>query len=252
MTAPVQVTRDRFDAVLFDLDGVLSSTAALHARAWKATFDEVLAAQGGQRGEGGAEQAPFDAVEDYEHYVDGKPREDGVRDFLAARGIHPPEGAPGDAPDAFTVHGIGARKQRLVEAELAKGGVEAYPGSVAWVKALRDGGVRTAVVSSSANAVAVLEACGIRDLFERVVDGNTVAERHLKGKPAPDEFLEGARELGVPTERAVVVEDALAGVAAGRAGGFGLVIGVARTNDPGDLRDHGADVVVRDLAELVP
>jgi alpha,alpha-trehalose phosphorylase len=249
MAAQVQVTRDRFDAVLFDLDGVLTSTASLHARAWKATFDEVLAeqAQGS-----GADQPPFDPVEDYEHYVDGKPREDGVRDFLASRGIHPPEGGSGDAADAFTVHGIGARKQGLVEAELAHGGVEAYPGSVAWVKALRDGGERTAVVSSSANAVAVLEACGIRDLFELVVDGSAVDERHLKGKPAPDEFLEGARELGVAPERAVVVEDALAGVAAGRAGGFGLVIGVARTNDPEELRDHGADVVVHDLSELVP
>ena len=150
------------------------------------------------------------------------------------------------------MHGIGARKQALVEVELAKGGIEAYPGSVRWVKLLRDGGVQTAVVSSSANAVAVLEACGIRDLFEEVVDGNAVTEQGLKGKPAPDEFLEGARRLGAPVERAVVVEDALAGVAAGRAGGFGLVIGVARTNEPEELREHGADVVVHDLGELVP
>jgi alpha,alpha-trehalose phosphorylase len=223
----------------------LTSTASLHARCWKQTFDAVLA-------EHAPGQPPFDPENDYERYVDGKPREDGVRDFLAARDIHPPEGSPHDAPDDFTVHGIGARKQALVEVELAKGGIEAYPGSVRWVKLLRDGGVRTAVVSSSANAVAVLEACGIRDLFEEVVDGNAVTEQGLKGKPAPDEFLEGARRLSAPVERAVVVEDALAGVEAGRAGGFGLVIGVARTNEPEELREHGADVAVHDLGELVP
>ena len=245
MAPEAQVTRERYDAVLFDLDGVLTSTATLHARCWKQAFDAVLR-------EHAPGQPPFDIDRDYGEYVDGKPREDGVRDFLAARGIHPPEGESGDPSDAFTVHGIGERKQALVERELAKGGIEAYPGSVRWVKHLLDGGVKTAVVSSSANALAVLEACGIRDLFEEVVDGNVVAERHLAGKPAPDEFLEGARRVGAPPERAVVVEDALAGVAAGRAGGFGLVIGVARANAPAELREHGADVVVSDLGELVP
>jgi alpha,alpha-trehalose phosphorylase len=245
MSAPVEVTRERYDAVLFDLDGVLTSTASLHARCWKQVFDEVLS-------EHAPDRPPFDKQEDYERYVDGKPREDGVRDFLAARGIHPPEGTNDDPPEAFTIEGIGARKQALVEQELAKGGVEAYPGSVRWVKQLREDGVKTAVVSSSANAVDVLKACRILDLFETVVDGNVVEEKGLKGKPAPDEFLESAERLETPVERAVVVEDALAGVAAGRAGGFGLVIGVARTNEPEDLRRSGADVVVHDLGELAP
>ncbi len=238
------ISRERYDAVLFDLDGVLTSTASLHARAWKETFDPVLNGQA-------PEQPPFDADHDYERYVDGKPREDGVRDFLASRGIQPPEGGPGDAPDAFTVHGIGQRKQALVERELAKGGIEAYPGSIRWVKQLRQGGIRTAVVSSSANAVAVLEACGIRELLEEVVDGNAVTELHLAGKPAPDQFLEGARLLGAAPERTVVVEDALAGVAAGRAGGFGLVLGVARNATPEELLAGGADAVVHDLSEMV-
>jgi beta-phosphoglucomutase family hydrolase len=245
MSPPVEVTRERYDAVLFDLDGVLTSTASLHARCWKQVFDEVLHQHA-------PDQPPFDEQEDYEHYVDGKPREDGVRDFLAARGIHPPEGTNDDPPGTFTVEGIGARKQALIERELAKGGVEAYPGSVRWVKHVRAQGIKTAVVSSSANAVDVLKACGILDLFETVVDGNVVEEKSLKGKPAPDEFLEAAQRLHAPVESSVVVEDALAGVASGKAGGFGLVIGVARTNEPEDLRRSGANVVVHDLGELVP
>ncbi|MGI8593695.1 MAG: HAD family hydrolase [Solirubrobacteraceae bacterium] len=244
MSGVPDISRERYDAVLFDLDGVLTSTASLHARAWKETFDPVL-------DEHAPEQPPFDADHDYERHVDGKPREDGVRDFLASREIHPPEGGPDDAPDAFTVGGIGQRKQALVERELAKGGIEAYSGSVRWVEQLRKRGIRTAVVSSSANAVAVLEACGIRELFEEVVDGNVVTELHLHGKPAPDQFLEGARRLGAPAERTVVVEDALAGVAAGRAGRFGLVLGVARNAQPEELLASGADVVVGDLSELV-
>ena len=223
-----------YDAVLFDLDGVLTSTAALHALCWKRTFDDVLVAYG---------QPPFDLEHDYVEYVDGKMRADGVRDFLASRRIHM-------TPDMVRV--IGDRKQAMVEQALIRGGVEAFDGSVRWVRHLRESGVRTAVVSSSANADAVLYAAGISDLFELTVDGSDVSRLGLAGKPAPDGFLEAARRLGVAPRRAVVVEDALAGVAAGRAGEFGLVIGVARNAAHGDLRSAGADVVVDDLGELVP
>jgi alpha,alpha-trehalose phosphorylase len=223
-----------YDAVLFDLDGVLTSTAALHAQCWKRTFDDVLVQHG---------QEPFDAEREYAAHVDGKLREDGVRDLLRARGI---DAAP------LTVRWIAGRKQALVEQALLRGGVEAFPGSVRWVRHLRERGVRTAVVSSSANADNVLYAAGISDLFELTVDGGDVARLGLAGKPAPDGFLEAARRLGVAPRRAVVVEDALAGVAAGRAGDFGLVIGVARTAEAGELRSAGADVVVDDLAELAP
>jgi alpha,alpha-trehalose phosphorylase len=223
-----------FDAVLFDLDGVLTSTAALHALCWKRTFDDVLAAYG---------QEPFDLEHDYLEYVDGKMRDDGVRDFLAARRIRV-------TPDMARV--IADRKQAMVESALIRGGVEAFEGSVRWVHHLRAAGVRTAVVSSSANAGGVLCAAGISDLFELTVDGSDILRLGLAGKPAPDGFLEAARRLGVAPRRAVVVEDALAGVAAGRAGDFGLVIGVARTAAPGDLRSAGADVVVDDLGELAP
>ena len=228
MTTPI------YDAVLFDLDGVLTSTAALHARCWKLTFDPVLALHG---------QRPFDAEREYLEHVDGKMREDGVRDFLRSRGL--------DVPP-LTVRLIARRKQALVEQALLRGGVEAFPGSVRWVRHLRETGVRTAVVSSSANADAVLYAAGISDLFELTVDGGDVARLGLAGKPAPDGFLEAARRLGVTPRRSVVVEDALAGVAAGRAGDFGLVIGVARSAASHDLRSAGADVVVDDLGELAP
>jgi alpha,alpha-trehalose phosphorylase len=223
-----------YDAVLFDLDGVLTSTAALHALCWKRTFDDVLAAYG---------QPPFDLEHDYVEYVDGKMRADGVRDFFASRRIHM-------TPDMVRV--IGDRKQAMVEQALIRGGVEAFDGSVRWVRHLRESGVRTAVVSSSANADAVLYAAGISDLFELTVDGSDVSRLGLAGKPAPDGFLEAARRLGVAPRRAVVVEDALAGVAAGRAGEFGLVIGVARNAAHRDLRSAGADVVVDDRGELVP
>jgi alpha,alpha-trehalose phosphorylase len=225
--------------VLFDLDGVLTPTAALHARCWKQTFDAVLDDWGRATGRC---WEPFDAERDYLVHVDGKLRDDGVRDFLRARGIAAPE----------AVHEIGLRKQALVERALRAGGIEAYPGSVRWVRDLRDAGVDTAVVSSSTNASAVLRAAGIRAHFDAVVDGRDVEQLGLRGKPAPDGFLEAARRLAVAPARAIVVEDALAGVAAGRAGGFGLVIGVARTAAPAELRSAGADVVVSDLAEMVP
>jgi alpha,alpha-trehalose phosphorylase len=223
-----------YDAVLFDLDGVLTSTAALHALCWKRTFDDVLAAYG---------QEPFDIEHDYLEHVDGKMRADGVRDFLSARAIHM-------TPDMVRL--IADRKQAMVESALIRGGVEAFDGSVRWVHHLRATGIRTAVVSSSANATGVLCAAGISDLFELTVDGGDIARLGLAGKPAPDGYLEAARRLGVTPRRAVVVEDALAGVAAGRAGEFGLVIGVARTAAHRDLRSAGADVVVDDLGELAP
>jgi alpha,alpha-trehalose phosphorylase len=225
-----------YEAVLFDLDGVLTSTAALHASCWKRVFDEALADWTRRTGES---QEPFGEA-DYLAHVDGKPRHDGVRDFLRARGVD------GD------VDAIADRKQALVERELAEGGVEAFPGSVGWVLHLRRAGVRTAVVSSSANCTDVLRAAGISTLFDLTVDGRDIVELGLRGKPAPDGFLEAARRLEVPPARAVVVEDALAGVAAGRAGEFGLVIGVARSAAHTDLRSAGADIVVDDLEELMP
>jgi alpha,alpha-trehalose phosphorylase len=226
-----------YDAVLFDLDGVLTSTAALHAQCWKAVFDEVLDDWTRRIGE---PQEPFDE-HDYLAHVDAKPRYDGVRDFLQSRGI-----------DGFDLDAIADRKQALVEEALARDGVEAFPGSVQWVLHLLRTGVRTAVVSSSANAGDVLRAAGIAGLFELTVDGHDVATLGLRGKPAPDGFLEAARRLGVAPARAVVVEDALAGVAAGRDGDFGLVIGVARSAAYQDLRSAGADIVVDDLGDLLP
>jgi alpha,alpha-trehalose phosphorylase len=225
--------RTFYDAVLFDLDGVLTSTSTLHAACWKLTFDAVLAEWS---------QPPFDAERDYLAHVDGKPREDGVRDFLRSRGIDLPE---------ESVRAIGLRKQALVERALRDGGVEAFPGSVRWVRQIRAADLRTAVVSSSTNAGAVLRSAGIDDLFDLVVDGADVARLGLRGKPAPDGFLLAAERLGVDVARAVVVEDALAGVAAGRAGGFGHVIGVARAATHEQLRAAGADEVVHDLGELV-
>jgi alpha,alpha-trehalose phosphorylase len=239
---------DRFDAVLFDLDGVLTSTATLHTACWKRVFDEFLSRWAERAG---TVQAPFDPVDDYLRFVDGKPRAAGVRDFLASRGIVLAEREQDAAPGDSSVQTIASAKQALVSRELEQGNVEAFPGSVAWVKKLRDDGLRTAVVSSSENAPAVLEAAGIADLFDTVVDGTVAREHGLAGKPAPDTFLEAARRLQVDPARAVVVEDALAGVTAGRTGGFGLVVGVARSADPEDLREHGADLVVADLEEMM-
>ena len=238
-----------YDAVLFDLDGVLTDTAGVHADCWKRTFDEFL----GRRAERSGESlSPFDIESDYRLYVDGKRRYDGVRDFLHSRGIDLPEGSPEDPPDAETVCGVGNRKNVLVNQALKEGGVEVYQGSVVLVRALLAAGVKTGVVSSSANCAAVLRAAQIEDLFQVRVDGKVAAELGLPGKPAPDTFLEAARELGVDAKRAVVVEDAISGVQAGRNGGFGLVIGIARHDEPGVLREEGADVVVSDLGELSP
>lgn len=241
------LTRDRFDAVLFDLDGVLTDTASIHADCWKRSFDEFLRARAA-----GGEFRAFDIGSDYLKYVDGKPRYDGVRTFLASRDIQLPEGGQGDPPDRQTVCGVGNRKNELVGQAIAAGAVQPYPGSIALVHHLRETGIRTAVVSSSANCAAVLEAAKIAELFEARVDGKVILEQKLAGKPAPDSFLEGARRLGVEPERAVVVEDAISGVQAGHAGGFGLVIGVDRGGNAEALAGNGADMVVRDLAELLP
>jgi beta-phosphoglucomutase family hydrolase len=239
---------DSIRACLFDLDGVLTQTAKVHAAAWKQMFDDFLRKRAAQTGQA---FVPFDPVEDYAKYVDGLPRYDGVRSFLASRGIDLPWGNPDDPPDAETITGLGNRKNELVLSLIRQGGVEPYPGSVRYVQAARDAGLRRAVVSSSANCREVLEAAGIDDLFEERVDGITIEREQLKGKPAPDTFLYAARALGVEAAQAAVFEDALAGVAAGRAGRFGFVVGVDRAGQAEALREHGADIVVNDLAELL-
>ena len=239
---------DRIRGLLFDLDGVLTQTAKVHAAAWKQTFDEFLKARA--RADG-TDFKPFDQAADYDDYVDGKPREDGVRSFLRSRGIELPEGGPDDPPDADTVHGIGNRKNELVLKLIHEQGVDAYEGSVRYVHAAQKAGMPRAVVSSSTNCHDVLVAAGIADLFDAVVDGVVAQREHLHGKPAPDTFLAGARALKVEPKQAVVFEDALAGVEAGRAGGFGYVVGVDRVGQRDALRQHGADVVVSDLAELL-
>jgi beta-phosphoglucomutase family hydrolase len=230
---------DGVTACLFDLDGVLTQTAKVHAAAWKQLFDAYLRERAARTGE---EFVPFDPVSDYDQYVDGKPRYEGVRSFLAARGIELPQ---------ETIEELGNRKNEIVLAMIREQGVEAYEGSVRYVRAAREAGLRRAVVSSSTNCRDVLVAAGMDDLFEERIDG-VVAERdRLKGKPAPDTFLAGARALGVTSAQAAVFEDALAGVEAGRAGDFGLVVGVDRVGQAEALRAHGADVVVEDLAELL-
>ena len=234
---------DGIRACLFDLDGVLTRTATVHMAAWKRTFDEFLR----DRGTGGGEFTQ----EDYNRYVDGKPRADGVRDFLAARGIPLPEGDPGDPPGAATVQGIASRKNELVLRELDEHGVDVYEGSVRYLRAVRAAGLPAAVVTASANGEQVLSAGGLADLIDARVDGVTAAREGLRGKPAPDTFLAGARALGVEPGQAAVFEDALAGVAAGRAGGFGYVVGVDRVGHAHGLREAGADVVVPDLADLL-
>jgi beta-phosphoglucomutase family hydrolase len=225
---------DGVTACLFDLDGVLTKTAVVHAKAWKDMFDDYLREQGDEK--------PFDAHDDYDTYVDGKPRDAGVRDFLASRGIH---------VDEAEVKRLGDKKNDLVLGIIERDGVEAYAGSIRYLQAARDAGLRRAVVSSSHNCRDVLVAAGIEEYLEERVDGLVADETGLKGKPAPDTFLEGARRLGVEPAQAAVFEDALAGVEAGRAGNFGHVIGVNRVGQRDALSQHGADVVVDDLAELL-
>lgn len=226
---------DDVEACLFDLDGVLTQTAKVHAAAWKQMFDAYLRERPGRF-------VPFDAVRDYDEYVDGKPRNDGVRSFLASRGI--------ELSDEQIVE-LGNRKNELVLRLIHEHGVQPYEGSVRYVHAAREGGLRRAVVSSSTNTHDVLAAAGISDLFEQVIDGHVAEREHLPGKPAPDTYLAGARALAVEPGRAAVFEDALAGVAAGHAGAFGCVVGVDRAGQAEELRKHGATIVVADLAELL-
>ena len=242
------INRDRYDAVLFDLDGVITNTAKIHAACWKKMFDEYLQQRATQRGE---PFKAFDLVTDYRLHVDGKPRYDGVRDFLTSRGIQLPEGNPDDPPQAETVCGLGNRKNRLVTKAIEDMGVQAYDGSVRLVRQLRRDGFKVAIVSSSENCAAILKAANLDDLFEVRVDGAMVEAEQLAGKPAPDTFLIGARLLGVEPARTVVVEDAISGVQAGLSGNFGLVIGVSRKGDAEELKRHGAHLVVNDLDELV-
>lgn len=233
-------------AVVFDTDGVITDSARLHAAAWRSAFDACLAAAGQHR--------PFDPVEDYRRYVDGRARLDGAAAFLTARGLRLPPGTPDDPPGTRTVWAVAARKEQLFVRRLAAGSVPAWPGTVRLLHALRAEGVPCAAISASRHAPELLAGAGVRDLFEAVVDGNEAARLGLPGKPDPAIFLEAARRLGVPAGEAAVVEDALAGVEAGRRGGFGLVVGVDRTAGPtsaDDLSEQGADLVVTDLAELL-
>jgi beta-phosphoglucomutase family hydrolase len=238
---------DGVTACLFDLDGVLTDTAAVHASAWKQTFDELLQERAAQDD---AEFVPFDTP-DYLAFVDGKPRDAGVRDFLASRDITLPEGAPDEPPSLLTVAGVGSRKNEELRRRIRENGVAVFEGSRRYLSAARDAGLRRAVVSSSANTADVLEVTGLAPLVELRIDGVTIREEHLAGKPAPDTFLTAARRLGVAPEAAAVFEDAIAGVQAGHAGGFGAVVGVDRTGQADALRENGATIVVGDLAELL-
>jgi beta-phosphoglucomutase family hydrolase len=239
---------DDIQACLFDMDGVLTKTAAVHAAAWKQAFDEFLRKRAQADG---SPFVPFDIHDDYDEYVDGKPREDGVRDFLASRHITLPEGQPDDPPAADTVYGLGNRKNQLLLQKIAKDGVQVYDGSVRYLEAAQAAGLRRAVVSSSANTKQVLDVTGLAHFFEVRVDGVTVARNHLHGKPAPDTYLDAARQLGVEPAHAAVFEDALSGVEAGRAGHFGYVVGVDRVGQAAALAAHGADRVVKDLGDLL-
>jgi beta-phosphoglucomutase family hydrolase len=239
---------DGVKACLFDLDGVLTRTAVVHAAAWKHMFDEYLRERAERTGE---EFVPFDPGADYNKYVDGKPRYDGVRSFLESRGFQLAEGEDDDPPGAETIRGLGNRKNELVVRLIREQGVEAYEGSVRYLEAARDAGLRRAVVSASANCRDVLVAAGIEHYFEARIDGIVADRDGLNGKPAPDTFLAGARALGVGEGEAAVFEDALAGVEAGRAGGFAYVVGVDRVGQADALHEHGATIVVEDLAELL-
>jgi len=235
-------------ACLFDLDGVLTKTAVVHAAAWKAMFDAYLEQMAEKTGDA---VQPFDEVADYDEYVDGKPREEGVRSFLASRHITVPEGAEDDPPEAATIHGLGNRKDQLFLNTIRTNGVEAYEGSIRYLHAARDAELKLAVVTSSKNCGEVLRAARLEGMFDAQVDGNVAHAKKLAGKPAPDTYLEAARMLNATPSGAAVYEDALAGGASGRAGRFGLVVGVDRVGQAAALREHGADVVVKDLAELM-
>ena len=239
---------EKVRACLFDLDGVLTDTASVHTKAWKAMFDAFLSDRAKRTGE---KFVPFDAATDYRQYVDGKKREDGVRSFLSSRAIELPEGGPDDSGDAETIYGLGNRKNDMFQKVLEKDGVEVFDGSRRYLEAVSAAGLGIAVVSASANTPEVLKITGLDRFIQQRVDGNTLREEHLPGKPAPDSFLRGAQLLDVAPDAAAVFEDALSGVAAGHAGHFGYVVGVDRVGQAEELRKNGADVVVTDLAELL-
>jgi beta-phosphoglucomutase family hydrolase len=239
---------DGVKACLFDMDGVVTQTAVVHAAAWKEMFDEFLRARAKSTG---TEFVPFDAHAEYDAYVDGKPRLDGTRSFLESRGIELPEGKADDPPGTPTIYGLSNRKNDLVLAKLAQGGVQVYEGTVTYIRSVREKGIATAIVSSSANTKQILDSAGLADLFDVRVDGLIATERGLRGKPAPDTFLAAATELHLTASQAAVFEDALAGVEAGHAGHFALVVGVDRVGQADELSKHGADIVVKDLAELL-
>lgn len=242
------VTTDDFDAVLFDLDGVLTATAKVHAVSWKRMFDEFLSRISQENNQ---PFVPFEIATDYKHYVDGKPRLEGVRSFLEVRNIQLPEGSADTVTQEDTVYSLGKRKDEIFNSILETDGVEVYETSVTWVCHLRSQGIKTAVVSSSRNCEAVLKAANITDLFDGRVDGKVAANLGIAGKPAPDTYLKAAQMLNVTAKRCVVVEDAISGVQAGSAGGFGLVIGVNRNDDADALYRNGADIVVTDLGEML-
>ena len=242
------ISRELHDAVLLDLDGVITDTAGLHAACWKEMFDAYLARRAAEKGEA---FRPFDAATDYRLHVDGKPRLDGVRDFLKAREIRLPEGNPDDPPGAETVAGLGNRKNDLFDRIVERVGVQPYAGSVALIRRLRDEGFKIALVTSSQHGANILKAAKLDAFFDAIVDAAVIQAGRLAGKPAPDMFLMAAKLLGVAPARAVVIEDAVAGVEAGANGNFGLVIGVARKGNAEELRGHGADLVVNDLGELI-
>lgn len=239
---------DHIRACLFDLDGVLTPTAAVHDKAWKQMFDGFLQKRAVATG---STFTPFDAVADYDQYVDGRPRDDGTRAFLKSRGITLPEGSPDDPPGTETVHGLSNAKNDIVLKMLTTDGVKPYPGSVRYLDAVQADGLRTAVVSASANAHRVLAAAGLDGRFDAVIDGVVTTREKLAGKPAPDSYLAAAGALNVPPAAAAVYEDALTGVQAGRAGKFGWVVGVDRVGQAAQLTAAGADVVVTDLAQLI-
>lgn len=242
---------DSIHVALFDLDGVLTPTALVHAAAWAELFDDFL------RRRDGANFTPFDRVKEYDDLVDGRPRVDGVRAFLGARGIDLPDGSPDDGPDQETVAGLAARKDEIFLAKVERDGVRPYPGSLTYLRAARDAGLPTAVVSASRNCLAIITAADIADLLDVRIDGVVAEQESLRGKPEPDTFLAAARRLETAPEHAAVFEDATAGVAAGRAGAFGYVVGVDRVDHDAEhehadaLREHGADTVVHDLADLL-
>ena len=247
LTKPLDFTR--FKAALFDLDGVVTKTAAVHARAWQQLFNEFLQADSIRTGR---PFRPFDIEYDYPQYVDGKPWYEGVKSFLDAREIALPWGTPDDGPEENTIHGLGNKKDRYFQTYLREAGVEVYPDTVRFLRMVRDYGMKTAIVSSSNHAQQVLEAAGLAPLFDTRIDGHEMQRLHLHGKPAADTFLEAAGRLNVDPQRAMVIEDAQVGVEAGRNGGFGLVIGLDRRNQAEALRQHGADIVAADLVELLP